>query len=246
MTIPAPAPCPHELRPGTTRCLHCRSEARAAARARLRRSAARVGLASVVIAIVAVVANAGTTVLRMGDALPAPRDPGAPPPPAPRALAAVTPVVPVASRQEPPMYAARNAADLPAAATRVATRATTPTVQPRIAEGRTELRDSMYVVRSGSGVVVHFDTQDMRTRRPEKFEQIVRATLPRAYGPLVDSVLATIPAGQLVAGADLLTDLPQRGVFLRVADGGTLGIWPETRPGRDGPLVVSYRATLTH
>ena len=268
MTIPAPASCPHELRPGTTRCLHCRSEARAAARARLRRSAARVGLASVVVAIVAVVANAGTTVLTMGDALPAPEGPGvassgrslaattaaattaAPP------AAEATPMVPVASRQGAPMYAARNAAAVPtpaavSAAPVAAPRATVAAgvprpVQPRVAEGRTELRDSMFVVRSGDGVVVHFDTNDMRTRRAEKFEYIVRSTLPRLYGPSVDSVLATIPAGQLVAGADLLTELPQRGVFIRVADGSTIGIWPETRPGRDGPLVVNYRATLTH
>lgn len=271
MTTQAPASCPHELRPGTTRCLHCRSEQRAAARARLRRSAARVGLASVVIAIVAVVANAGTTVLSMGDMLPAPSVPGTSPAPAPQpaspsaaAVVPVVPVVPVASRQGPPMYAARSAADVPAATvaspapalpTASAAAAPAPTravgvaarpVQPRVAEGRTDLRDSIFAVRSGDGVTLHFDTGDMRTRRAEKFEQIVRSTLPRLYGPGVDSVLAAIPVGQLVVGADLLTELPQRGVFIRVADGSTIGIWPETRPGRDGPLVVDYRATLTH
>jgi len=275
MTIPAPASCPHELRPGTTRCLHCRSEARAAARARLRRSAARVGLASVVIAIVAVVANAGTTVLKMGDALPGPEGPGAPSRPSPSLAErpatpepstdpATAPAVPAAVHQGAPMYAARNsvvaaaAPTTPSASTPAASPATPPLaasramsggirpVQPRIPEGRTELRDSMFVVRSGDGVTVHFDTRDLRTRRAEKFESIVRSTLPRLYGPSVDSVLATIPVGQLVVGADLLTELPTRGVFVRVGDGSTIGIWPETRAGQDGPLVVNYRATLTH
>jgi len=266
MTIPAQAPCPHELRPGTTRCLHCRSEARAAARTRLRRSAARVGLASVVIAIVAVVANAGTTVLKMGDALPGPEGPGAPrslasltdAPATPAPGAAAAPVVPAAMLQGATTYAVRNPVAVPTAATPVApppvaapvaSRATSGVVrrvQPRVAEGRTELRDSMFVVRSGDGMTVHFDTRDMRTRRAEKFEWIVRSTLPRLYGPSVDSVLATIPVGQLVVGADLLSELPTRGVFVRVADGSTIGIWPETRPGQDGPLVVNYRAALTH
>jgi hypothetical protein len=58
-------------------------------------------------------------------------------------------------------------------------------------------------------------------------------------------VLRTIPAGGIVGAADLLDELPTRGVHLRVADGWTLDLWPETRPGQDGPLVVSYRARIT-
>jgi hypothetical protein len=135
------------------------------------------------------------------------------------------------------MYAARNAAPAPGG------RAVA--VQPRLAEGRTELGDSVYAIRTGNGVTVHFDLPMVRTRRADKFEQFVRRTLPQAFGPKVDSVLATIPVGQLASGGDLLTELPQRGIFLRVADGATLAVWPETRPGQDGPLVVRYRAALT-
>ena len=76
---------------------------------------------------------------------------------------AAAPVVQAAALQGAPTYAARN----PGVVRRV---------QPRVAEGRTELRDSMFVVRSGDGMTVHFDTRDMRTRRAEKFEWIVRST----------------------------------------------------------------------
>jgi hypothetical protein len=113
-----------------------------------------------------------------------------------------------------------------------------------VAEGRTELRDGLVAVRSGDTVAVHFDTPATRTRRFDKFERIVRETLPQVYGAVADSVLARVPAGQLARSGDLLTELPERGVHLPTGDGGTLALWPETRPGRDGPLVVTYRATL--
>jgi hypothetical protein len=85
----------------------------------------------------------------------------------------------------------------------------------------------------------------MRTRRRDKFERVVRQTLPLVYGARVDSVLRAIPDGGIAAGADLLTQLPKRGVHLKVAEGWTLDLWPETRPGEDGPLVVSYRARVS-
>ena len=221
-TRPLAAPCPHELRPSTTRCLHCASEARAAARARGRRTAGRVGLAVVLGTVIAVVLNAGSTVLHIP----------APPPSMATFAAAAAPPSPRSPDADPaPRYAARNAA--------------TP-LQPRIAEGRTELRDSVVALRAGNTVTVFFDTPAMRTRRKDKFQQIVRATLPQVYGARLDSLLAAIPAEQLTAGGDLLTELPVRGVQLRLADGATLALWPETRPGRDGPLVVAYRSTLTH
>jgi hypothetical protein len=93
-------------------------------------------------------------------------------------------------------------------------------------------------------VTVRFDTERSRTRRPEKFEQIVRATLPQVLGPVADSVMAALPVGDLVRHGDLLTELPERGIRLAGPNGLALTIWPETRPGRDGPLVVSYRLTL--
>ena len=115
-----------------------------------------------------------------------------------------------------------------------------------VAEGETPLADSMIAVRKGDMVTVRFDTELSRTRRPEKFEQIVRATLPQVLGPLADSLLARLPIGDLARHGDLLTELPERGIRLAAPNGLTLIVWPETRLGRDGPLVVAYRTTLAY
>jgi hypothetical protein len=121
----------------------------------------------------------------------------------------------------------------------------TPPMLPIVAEGTTRLRDSVVAIRTGDSVTVRFDTPRARTRRPEKFEQIVRATLPAIYGPIVDSVLVHIPTGDLTRGSDLLTELPTRGLRLSLGAGWALALWPATRPGQDGPLVVMYRAQVT-
>ena len=197
------------------------------ARARARRTAGRVGLAVVVGAVIAVVLNAGSTVLHI------------PAPPPSLGTFSAAPSQSGASPRPAADPAPRYAAGAPAPATR------TSALQPRIAEGRTELRDSVVALRAGHTVTVFFDTPTMRTRRRDKFQQIVRATLPQVYGAHLDSLLAAIPLEQLTAGGDLLTELPVRGVQLRLADGATLALWPETRPGRDGPLVIAYRSTLT-
>lgn len=113
---------------------------------------------------------------------------------------------------------------------------------PRIAEGRRELADSMFAVREGEEVTVHFDTEPLRTRYDWKFERVVRSTLPIVFGSVVRAALDSIPEGHLAAGGDLLTDLPTRGIELPIGEGQTLRVWPVTRPGQDGPLVVAYRA----
>ena len=64
------------------------------------------------------------------------------------------------------------------------------------------------------------------------------------YGPTADSALAAVPAGRLAAPNELVTTLPARGVHLAAASGAKLVLWPETRAGRDGPLVVAYRVTI--
>jgi hypothetical protein len=112
-----------------------------------------------------------------------------------------------------------------------------------IAQGRTELHDGIYVVRTGDSIVVRFDTPMTRTRRRDKFEQVVRTTLPSLYGAAGDSLLAHVPDGQLLPDADLLVEMPFRGVPLPPREGLSLTLWPETRPGQDGPLVVAYRVT---
>jgi hypothetical protein len=116
---------------------------------------------------------------------------------------------------------------------------------PIVAEGRTELGDSVYAERQGADVVVHFDTDLLRTRQDEKFERVVRQTLPKVYGADVAARLDSVSPGAFVRGGDLLTDLPSRGIALALpASGRTLMLYPLTRPGRDGPLVVAYRASI--
>ena len=124
---------------------------------------------------------------------------------------------------------------------------TTPPVAelaPTIGEGKTSLRDGIVAQRHGDEIMVLFDTPAARTRRPEKFEAILRATLPQIFGAMVDSALDAMPAGTLVPPHGLTTDLPTQGLYVPVSGGSTLRIWPETRQGEDGPLVVRYRVLV--
>jgi hypothetical protein len=121
-----------------------------------------------------------------------------------------------------------------------------PLIRPVIPIGRTDLKDSVYLERRGDTVVVHFDASPTRTRRADKFEAIVRQTLHSVYGAVADTLLAAVPAGSLVAPNELVTTLPSRGVRLTSAGGAHIQLWPETRPGRDGPLVVAYRTVVEH
>jgi hypothetical protein len=73
---------------------------------------------------------------------------------------------------------------------------------------------------------------------------IVRQTLHTVYGAIADTVLATVPAGRLAGHNELLTTLPTRGIHLTGPRGVRIALWPETRPGRDGPLAVAYRTTV--
>jgi hypothetical protein len=227
MTEATPARCPHELRPGTTVCLRCRNEARLAARTRLRRNILVVGLPAFGLVVIAIFAALRLPAFLRSRAS-APNESPSPPPVTVAAppLATTPTVAPVAPTPAPPV-------------------AVGPPLTPKIAQGRTALADGMYAERSDSVVIVHFDAPATRTRRPEKFERIVRTTLPVIYGPVADSILAHIPQGSLIGSADLVTALPTNGLQLPLADGWTLGVWPETRPGRDGPLVVLYRITVT-
>jgi hypothetical protein len=116
-----------------------------------------------------------------------------------------------------------------------------PELAATIGEGRTALRDGIFVERRGDDVTVHFDTPEARTRRPAKFEVLLRATLPQIYGARVDTALAAIPSGALVPESGFITDVPKQGFTVPVSDRATLRVWPETRPGQEGPLVVRYR-----
>lgn len=115
---------------------------------------------------------------------------------------------------------------------------------PALAEGRTDLGNGIFAMRDGRVVTVYFDTPLGRTRKPDKFEATVRATLPRVYGAVADSALARVPRGDIASLGNPATDLAATGIRLPAGNGVTLALWPETRPGQDGPLAVSYRATV--
>jgi hypothetical protein len=151
--------------------------------------------------------------------------------------------VSVVSAVAPPDAPAGAPAVAPVAAISVVERSSAPFALV-IPEGRTELKDSVIAERAGDSVIVSFDLMMTRTRRRDKFEHIVRETLPAVYGARADSVLAAIPAGSLIGEGDLLTELPLRGIHLPLGTGYQLTVWPETRPGHDGLLVVRYRARV--
>jgi hypothetical protein len=236
--------CTHERRPGTAACLYCRREARLAARTRHHRFFARAG--TIVLGL-SVVAMAGVSGMKAFTGWRPPawirntasavmivqsRDPNA------THLMLVSSDARTPATRAPVVASVSPSILAPAAVTGV------PPLQPIVSQGTTVLPDSLVAVRSGDSVTLHFDTPGERTRRPEKFEQIVRSTLPAIYGPSVGSLLARIPIGRLAQAGDLLTELPTRGVRLSLGAGWILGVWPETRSGHDGPLVVTYRTLV--
>ena len=115
---------------------------------------------------------------------------------------------------------------------------------PLVGEGRTELGNGLFAVREGRSVTVHFDVPQARTRRRDKFDRIVRATLPRIYGPVAQATLDRIPEGEIVAAGTLPSQLQESGLRIPLPDRSTLELWPEIRDASGGPLVVGYRAQL--
>jgi hypothetical protein len=148
-----------------------------------------------------------------------------------------TPVITPVSAAEVPQ------APAPVAATPVVTAPSAP-FGPAIPRGETMLADSAIAVRSDSEVVVTFDKALLRTRRPEKFEQFVRTTLESVYGAPAAAVIRKLPVGAIAAQGDLLKELPVRGIRIPVDAAWVIRVFPETRPGQDGPLVIRYRVRL--
>jgi len=258
MSPRTPPPCTHLRGPGTSVCLLCRRDARRAAQARTTQIALRIGAGIIAVAVVAVLIRATVHAV-----------PGDSPRPdtlvtngrssADSATSHVVPTADVAiphrsdgSLREPraphgTMIPARTTASLSSAAhplvtTMGASAATLPL--PALAEGRTDLGNGIFAMRDGRVVTVYFDTPLGRTRKPDKFEATVRATLPRVYGAVADSALARVPHGDIASLGNPATDLAATGIRLPAGNGLTLALWPETRPGQDGPLAVSYRATV--
>jgi hypothetical protein len=233
MSQRTPANCPHDLRPGITVCLRCKSEERKAARAKAQQNLSRLGAIAVGVTVIGALGAAAFTMARNQKAAR----------PAATVTRDSTPAATTPASVPTPDSAATAAAPPAQAPTQAATEGTPP-LTPMIGVDSTTLAEGVHAARSGNDVVVRFDTPMVRTRRAEKFERIVRETLPKVYGSSADSLLARIPAGAIVRSGDLINELPARGVRLAAGGGWTLTLWPETRQGRDGPLVVSYRAAL--
>ena len=113
-----------------------------------------------------------------------------------------------------------------------------------LGQGRTTLTDSIYAVRTGDSVLVNFDTQGNRTRRADKFEQMLRTTLPLVYGRRITSSLDSVPTGSLLPSRDIVGELTSQGVHLMLDNGLRISLWPQTRASADGPLVVAYRVVV--
>ena len=239
-SVPENDTCEHERRPGMTVCLHCRHTALVAARARRRK---RLMYAGSVLLVAVVIAGAGAVTVGVvkNRATAAARTAG---------TAAVTPEAPmqhVAQVRALPATAAQRPATAPPPSNAPApesSAAPSPPLVPILARGETTLGAGITATRSDNSVIVLFDTDGLRTRRRDKFEKLVRETLPAVYGRRADSLLAGMPDGTIAGQGDLLTELPARGVHLALNDGWKLTLFPETRPGRDGPLVIRYRVAV--
>jgi len=135
----------------------------------------------------------------------------------------------------------------PASATVIAappTPTATP-LKPLVPEGTTTLPSGMTATRHDSVVVLSFDFAGARTRIPERFERLVRTTLPSVYGARADSAVRAIPDGGIARQGDLFTELAERGVRIPLSTGGAIALYPISRPGQDGPLVTRYRVTIS-
>jgi hypothetical protein len=248
-------PCTHELRPGITVCLRCQHAERAAHIGRQRNMIVRGVAVTLGLAVVAAVGIAAASAFRFRGPSPKVSD-KADASSAPADLPTTSPSLAVAevavADSEMPPPAGRTAVNDTIARLGVpkssALSAASPVVSTShgialtVPVGRTALRDTMVADRSGDTVRVSFDLLLSRTRRSDKFEAIVRSTLPQVYGAIADSALRALPAGAVARAGDLVTTLPERGFRIPLADGRAIAVWPETRVGRDGPLVVAYRA----
>jgi hypothetical protein len=237
-------------------CLHCLHEARVAARDRRNRAIMRFTAWTLSLTVVGVVGTAAANAVTRTPEAPPPRRVAKAAVRQPDTAAAAIAAAPVMQQGAPAAAPTPNAdsaahpsaTPAPAAVAPIIGGAVAPPavriITPIIPAGRTELPDSLYAERRADTVVVHFDTSPARTRRADKFEAIVRQTLRSVYGAVADTALAAVAAGRLIVPNELLTVLPTRGLHLAAPNGARIVLWPETRPGRDGLLVVAYRTTV--
>lgn len=225
--------CTHERRPGTTVCLHCRHAERIAAAERRKKLALRGAALGIVVAVLGTAGLMSASAIRGKIASRGVSEQ--------KPLASSAPASDSANGTTVPAIHQAGTQAVPVADS--ATHEPRPDVLPKIAMGQTVLGDSVVAVRTDSNVTLMFDKPMTRTRMPDKFERLLRRTLSEVYGSQVETVLSGLPEGALIQG-DLLKELPARGIHVPMSNDWKLSIYPETRPGQDGPLVVRYRVAV--
>ena len=236
MSPSTPATCTHERGPRTTVCLRCRHEAREAGRKHAFTLALRVCAAVLALAAIGAIGSTGARALQ-GRQITASH----------AVLSGAGPATEPSDGADAYSGAADRRDSTPEIAAPLAAAASPnePVVNgPIVDEGRTELGDGLFAVRHGGWVTVNFDVPHARTRRRDKFDRIVRGTLPRIYGPVAQTMLERIPEGEIIAAGTLPVELQDTGLRIRLADSSTLVLWPEIRDAGGGPLVVGYRAEI--
>lgn len=231
-----PETCTHERRPGTTVCLHCRHAALEETRERRQRLFLRGSAIFVAVLVFAAAGAMGATALRD------------------RSNAQTTPLRTVRSETQRATRGSRLVASNASRASEnqqapeqaIATQAgaARPPLTSILPVGESVLPGGVTAFRTDSDVTLSFDQTMLRTRKGLKFEYWVRSTLPLIYGAPVQGPLSRIQEGGLANQGELLTELPARGLHIPLDSGWTLEVFPETRAGEDGPLVVRYRAKI--
>jgi hypothetical protein len=247
MSPSTPPTCNHDRGRGTTVCLRCRhEEAQATAKKRQRFFMQFLGLVSVagVLAIAGVSAastlrnrptsettSEGTVVAEPARATTTRSTPK-------EAEPKVAPVVQQAAEPPAPAPADSIRAPEPAPA------AAAPHGGFVLVEGRTQLSDSVYAIRTGDSVIVNFDAFGFRTRRSTKIEQSLRQTLPLVFGKTATASVDTMAAGAFVTERDVVGALARDGMRVKLDNGAIAHIRVLTRIVSDGPIAIGYLATI--
>jgi hypothetical protein len=113
-----------------------------------------------------------------------------------------------------------------------------------LVEGRTQLADSIFAVRTGDSVVVNFDAFGFRTRRSAKLEQSLRLTLPLVFGKMAIASIDTVAIGGLVTSKDVIGELATSGMRVKLDNGAIARIRVLTRMVSDGPIAIGYLTTI--
>jgi hypothetical protein len=241
MSPTSPKTCTHDRGPGTTVCLRCRHDEWQASQRRRQQMLMRVLGLGFVVGIIGMAGVAmASTIRERSSGTDSTRNVVQQDKPAvarqPRQL---TPTRSRTAEASPVDFSAPPVAPKAPAAS-VSVPASRNRAGSMLVEGRTELTDSIFAVRSGDSVVVNFDVQGGRTRRADKFERMLRTTLPLVYGRFATLALDSVPNGTLLPSKDIVGELQSQGMRLTLENGVKISVHPQTRIGRDGALVVAY------